>query len=39
MINITVTNPDKIDLSDNIVVVGLAEDGNIPSYIKKDSKS
>ena len=38
MINITVTNPDKIDLSDNIVVVGLAEDGNIPSYIKKDSK-
>ena len=38
MINITVTNPDKIDLSDNIVVVGLAEDGNIPTYIKKDSK-
>ncbi|HKR72885.1 MAG TPA: leucyl aminopeptidase [Candidatus Nitrosocosmicus sp.] len=38
MINITVTTPDKIDLSDNIVVVGLAEDGSIPSYIEKDSK-
>lgn len=38
MVNIAVTTPDKIDLSDDIIVVGLSEDGNIPSYAEKNSR-
>ncbi len=38
MVNITVTTPDKIDLSDVIIVVGISEDGDILSYIEKDSR-
>lgn len=38
MVNIITTTLDKIDLSDNVVVVGLAEDGSIPIYVEKNSK-
>jgi leucyl aminopeptidase len=37
MANITVTTPDRIDLTDGIIVIGIAEDGSIPHYIEKES--
>ncbi|HEX5904933.1 MAG TPA: M17 family peptidase N-terminal domain-containing protein, partial [Candidatus Nitrosocosmicus sp.] len=38
MANITVTSPDRINLTDGLIVVGLAEDGSIPNYIERESK-
>ena len=38
MVKITATSLDKINLIDGLIVIGLAEDKDIPNYIEKDSR-